>query len=62
MASQWPSHPWWRPRSRPCGHTTPAQATSPDRFPPSGRNEMDPPPVRIGCDEPEWCQDEWNHV
>jgi hypothetical protein len=33
-ASQRPSPPCGRPRSRPCGRTAPAQATSPCRFPP----------------------------
>src|SRR5919108_4655808 len=33
-ASQRPSLPCERPRSRPCGRTAPAQATSPCRFPP----------------------------
>jgi len=37
MASQRPSPPWWRPQSRPCGHTLPAQASFPCRFPPLGR-------------------------
>src|SRR5438128_1429943 len=34
MASQRPSHPCGRPRRRPCGRTSPAQAPSPCRFPP----------------------------
>jgi CBS domain-containing protein len=33
MASQWPSLPWERPQSRPCGRTAPAQATFPFHFP-----------------------------
>jgi len=36
-ASQRPSPPCGRPRSRPCGRTAPAQATSPCRFPPPRR-------------------------
>ena len=36
MASQRPSYPWGRPRSRPCGRTPPAQALSPGCFPPPG--------------------------
>ena len=34
MVSPWPSHLWGRPRSQPCGRTSPAQAPSPGCFPP----------------------------
>ena len=33
MTFQWSSHPWGRPRSEPCRHTSPAQASSLDCFP-----------------------------